>query len=57
MSSPVSTKPLRFDGLLIGQFSILPNVGLTSSSSKKKLSGIDYLEDVFNYVMMIALIH
>ena len=45
------------DCLRMGQFSAMTNAGLTSQSSKKWLGGIDYLEDVLNYVMMIALRH
>jgi hypothetical protein len=45
------------DCLRMGQFSVMTNAGLTSPSAKKRLGGIDYLEDVLNYVMVITLRH
>lgn len=45
------------DCLRMGQFSAMTNAGLSLPSSKKRRGGIDYFEDVLNYVMMIALKH
>ena len=45
------------DCLRMCQSSVMTNAGLTSPSAKKRLGRTDYLEDVLNNVMMIALRH
>jgi hypothetical protein len=45
------------DCLGMCQSSVMTNAGLTSPSAKKRLGRIDYLEDVLDNVMMIALRH